>query len=145
MKKIISILLIILTISFMSSFVYAGEQQADKQDDQKDTTSSLTDVTSLIGSMNGTNLMSSVTGNNIGNTINMVIGLLQIAGTGISITVVSLLGIKYILASPSEKADTKKSILPVVIGCIMVFGAVNIISAVYDFTNKIQGAGEQTE
>lgn len=126
MKKIISILLIVLMISMISNIVYADEPE-----------SSITDATSVITAMTGANDMSSPN-NRIGAAINLVLGLLQIAGTGISITVVSLLGIKYILASPSEKADTKKSILPVVIGCIMVFGAVNIISAVYDFANKIQ-------
>ena len=69
----------------------------------------------------------------IGSTINNVIGLLQLAGTGIAVIVVTMLGIKYLLASPSEKADTKKAIMPILIGCILLFGAVNLVAVVADF------------
>ncbi len=68
---------------------------------------------------------------------NTVIGLLQIAGTGIALIVVTMLGIKYILASPSEKADVKKQIAPILIGCILLFGAVNLMSAVYEFSQNV--------
>ena len=48
-----------------------------------------------------------------------------------------MLGIKYMQASPSDKADTKKQILPILIGCLLVFGAVNLVAAVADFALKI--------
>ena len=48
------------------------------------------------------------------NSINTVIGVLQVVGTGIALVVVSIMGIKYMMASPSEKADTKKMIMPIV-------------------------------
>ena len=57
------------------------------------------------------------------------------------ISSVSFLGIKYLLASPSEKADTKKSILPIVIGCVLLFGAVNLMAAVSDFADKALNSG----
>ena len=71
---------------------------------------------------------------NITRTINNVIGLIQLAGTGISVIVVTMLGIKYLLASPSEKADTKKMIMPILIGCILLFGAVNLVAVIADFS-----------
>ena len=78
------------------------------------------------------------TGNHeVTKAINKVIGILQVIGTGISLVVVSLLGIKYMLASPADKADTKKAILPIVIGCVLVFGGVNLVALVADFTTKI--------
>lgn len=43
------------------------------------------------------------------------------------------------LASPSDKADVKKEILPILIGCILVFGGVNIVAAVVDFVVGING------
>lgn len=93
-----------------------------------------TDVTSIISSMNGTSDLSQVDGNKISSTINNVIGLIQVAGTGISVVVVTMLGIKYILASPSEKADVKKQIAPILIGCVLLFGAVNLVAIVADFS-----------
>ena len=68
--------------------------------------------------------------------INTVIGLLQIAGTGISVLIVTILGIKYILASVGEKAEIKKQAVPIVIGAVLLFGAVNIMAIVENFANN---------
>lgn len=125
MKKIITILLLvpILLVIFNINNVYADD---------------ITDPTTVINSMSGAKASNMASAdNNIGNIINTVIGLLQVAGTGISVVVVSVLGIKYLLASPSEKADTKKSIMPIVIGCVLLFGAVNIMAAVSDMASKV--------
>lgn len=92
------------------------------------------DVTGIITSMEGTSDLSKVSGNKISDTINNVIGLIQLAGTGISVVVVTMLGMKYILASPSEKADVKKQIAPILIGCVLLFGAVNLVAIVADFS-----------
>lgn len=127
MKKIISSILIISVILILFNFnaTYATD---------------ITDGTSVISAMEGSSDMSS-SENSIGDIINTVIGLLQVAGTGIAVVVVSFLGIKYLLASPSEKADTKKSILPIVIGCVLLFGAVNLMAAISDFADKALNSG----
>lgn len=91
------------------------------------------DVEGIIGAMNGTSQIAT-DGNRISTTLNNVIGLIQIAGTGISVVMVTMLGMKYILASPSEKADVKKQIAPMLIGCVLVFGAVNLVAIVADFS-----------
>ena len=90
-------------------------------------------VDNIIKSMNGTSAIQE-TSTGIGNTINNIIGLIQLTGTGISVIVVTMLGIKYILASPSEKADVKKQIAPILIGCVLLFGAVNLVAIIADFT-----------
>lgn len=127
MKKIITTLLLvsILLVIFNINNVYADD---------------ITDPTTVINSMSGAKASNMASADNkIGNIINTVIGLLQVAGTGISVVVVSVLGIKYLLASPSEKADTKKSILPIIIGCALLFGAVNLMAAVSDMASKVFG------
>ena len=96
-----------------------------------------TDVESIISSMNGTSEMAT-DGNGIKTAINNVIGLIQVAGTGISVVVVTMLGIKYLLASPSEKADVKKQIAPILIGCVLLFGAVNLVAVIADFALVLQ-------
>jgi hypothetical protein len=70
------------------------------------------------------------TGGKLNNILNTVIGIIQVAGTGISMIMVTLLGIKYIMASPSDKADVKKQILPLVIGAIILFASVNLVGIV---------------
>lgn len=74
----------------------------------------------------------------ISNSIKDVISLLQIAGTGIALVVITMLGIKYMLASPSDKADVKKQIMPIIIGCVLIFGAITIVSAITEFSTVIE-------
>lgn len=120
--KILSFTLIIFYIIFTTT-VYASD---------------ITNPTAVVDSMSGVKAdQMASTENSFGDIINTVIGLMQIAGTGIAIIVVSILGIKYLIASPSEKADTKKSIMPIVIGCVLLFGAVNIMAAVSDFAQNV--------
>lgn len=92
-----------------------------------------TGVNEVISAMEGTSNMAT-DGNGIKTSINNIIGLIQLTGTGISVVVVTMLGIKYILASPSEKADVKKQIVPILIGCVLLFGAVNLVAIVADFS-----------
>ncbi len=80
-----------------------------------------------------------VQGTGIGKIINSGIGIIQYAGSGIAIIVVSILGIKYLLSSPTEKADIKKMAIPIVIGCVLLFGAVNLASIIYNFTTGAFG------
>lgn len=119
MKKIISILTIILMLSLVIGLNNAYA------------TGEINQIISGMSQASTINPADINTG--IGNTINNVIGLLQLAGTGIAVIIVTMLGIKYILASPSEKADTKKAIMPILIGCILLFGAVNLVAVVADF------------
>lgn len=90
-----------------------------------------------LSNMKNVSTPDSSTKNGVVGGINSIIGLLQFAGSGISIIVVTLLGMKYILASPADKADVKKSITPIIIGCILLFGGVNIVAAVMDFSTKV--------
>ena len=77
---------------------------------------------------------------NVARVINSAIGIIQYVGSGIAIIAVSVLGIKYVLASPSEKAETKREIFPMLIGAILLFGAVNVVSLILKFTNGATGA-----
>ena len=122
MRKIISVLcLFTMLFSVLVNFSYAADPR---------------DMSGLISDMSTANDMSEQ--GRIGKVINNVIGLLQMAGSGIALIVITILGIKYILASPSEKADVKKSIMPVIIGCILLFGAVNLMAAVANFAEVVK-------
>ncbi len=119
MKKIISMFVVLLIISLTVGIVnvYAADDG----------------LSTIISGMEGS---SDIAGqdSNIAGTINNVIGLIQLVGTGISVIVVTMLGIKYLIASPSEKADTKKMIMPILTGCILLFGAVNIVAIIAEFS-----------
>ena len=131
MKKIVSILALIMVFSFCVGTVNVYAENA---------TGGIQSV--ITGMQNASKLPSG--SSNIANTINNVIGLLQITGTGISVIVVTMLGIKYLLASPSEKADTKKMIRPILIGCFLLFGAVNLVAIIADVSGVLESASGST-
>lgn len=127
MKKSISILLIILLlISILCTNQVFAKEEATGIEGIK---SAMKDVGSAPAGYEGSGTAK---------VINTVIGILQVAGTGISLIVISMLGIKYILASPSDKADVKKNIMPILIGCVLLFAAVQIIAVVENFTSEVK-------
>lgn len=69
--------------------------------------------------------------------LNSVIGLIQVAGTGVAMIMVTIFGIKYIVAAPNDKADVKKQIAPMVIGAIILFASVNLVALVADTADSI--------
>lgn len=73
----------------------------------------------------------------IGSALRSIIVYLQIAGTGISIIVVTLLGIKYMTASVEAKAEVKKEMMPLLIGMGLLFGAVNLVAIATQIVDKI--------
>ena len=102
--------------------------------------SNASSIDSVITGMNGaSDIDAGDVNTGIGDALNAIIGIIQFAGSGIAVIVVSILGIKYLFASPSEKADVKKMAIPIVIGCILLFGAVNIAGVVYDFASGAFG------
>ncbi len=70
----------------------------------------------------------------IGNTI---IGTIQILGSILAVIVLVALGIKYMMGSVEEKAEYKKTMMPYVIGAIMVFGITNILSIIVSIASNL--------
>lgn len=91
-----------------------------------------TDMDTLIDGMKNISDVSGAEGSQVRYVLNAVIKIIQIAGSGIALIIVTMLGIKYMLASPGEKADYKKTAVPVVIGCILLFAGVNIAGIIAD-------------
>lgn len=86
----------------------------------------------LASVMSGMKGVESVTKTNgkIAKVLNAIIRLIQVAGTGISLIMVTMLGVKYMLASAGEKADIKKSAMPIVVGCVLLFAASNLVGII---------------
>lgn len=59
--------------------------------------------------------------------------VVRTVGTGISIAMLSYVGIKYMLASPSEKADFKRSAIIYVVGAVLVFVGSNLLVIISKF------------
>jgi len=66
-----------------------------------------------------------------------IMGILQTAGIVVAVVILMILGIKYMMGSAEEKAEYKKTMIPYVIGAILLFAATTIANMVYQFASKI--------
>jgi len=116
-KKILSVLLAIFcVIVCFGNIVYAGSFNFDRFNDATKTNKGLD--------------------NTVKNVTSTGIQVLRVAGSGIAIIMLSYMGIKYMMAAPSEKAEFKKSAAIYIVGAILVFAASNIIAIIFAFGEK---------
>lgn len=130
-KKIISIVMVVMmciSINLFSTNVYA----APTADSGGSATSSWTTVNPdsyKPGRMEGADRVKDMG--------NVIIGTIQIIGTILSVIVLVVLGIKYMVGSVEEKASYKKSMMPYVLGAVMVFAITNLLGIIVNITNNL--------
>lgn len=61
-----------------------------------------------------------------------VLSAVTTAGIVLSVVMLAVLGVKYMMGSAEEKAEYKKSMMPYLIGAVLIFGASVIATAVYN-------------
>lgn len=66
---------------------------------------------------------------------NNLISIITTIGSIISVVVLVVLGIKYMMGSAEEKAEYKKTLLPYLIGALLLFAASTIASVVFSIAN----------
>lgn len=66
----------------------------------------------------------------IKNKGNKIIGAVQFVGSFVSVIALVIMGIKYMLGSVEEKAEYKKTMMPYVIGAILLFATSNLLGIV---------------
>ena len=71
---------------------------------------------------------------NKGNTI---LGLIQVVGIIVSVITLMIIGIKYVVGSAEERAEYKKTMLPYLIGAVMLFGASAIVNMIYEWSRAL--------
>lgn len=119
--KVILIIVVLLTIfSCIGSNVYATiTNPVENPDYYKPSDNNTSDNTKFIG---------------IGNAI---LGAIRAIGTFISVITLITLGIRYMLASTQDKALYKETMIPYIIGAILVFAIPNIIGVIYDLVKNM--------
>ena len=58
---------------------------------------------------------------------NKIIGAIQLIGSIVSVLTLVVLGIKYMTGSVEERAEYKKTMMPYVVGAVMVFAITNLL------------------
>ena len=69
---------------------------------------------------------------------NQAVQIISTVGSVAAVIVLIVLGIKYMMGSTEEKAEYKKTLMPYVIGAVLIFAASVIAGAIYGFANNIQ-------
>lgn len=79
---------------------------------------------------------------NLGTITNLggqIIGVVRTVGVLVAVVILLILGIKYMMGSAEEKADYKKSMIPYIVGAVLLFGASAIAGIVYDMATSLTG------
>ena len=66
-----------------------------------------------------------------------VLGIIQTAGIVISVIMLMVIGMKYILSSVEERADYKQTLMPYLIGAVLVFTGTTIPQLIYIIASNI--------
>lgn len=87
--------------------------------------------------LNGLNGNGNVQTNDLTKVGNNIVTIIQVVGIVIAVIVLLVIGIKYMMGSASEKAEYKKTMIPYIVGAILIFAAATIANAIYNFVSKI--------
>lgn len=68
---------------------------------------------------------------------NTVLGLIYYIGVFISVGMLMVIGIKYMTGSVEEKVQYKETMVPYVIGAVLLFGGINILKIIYNVVIKV--------
>ena len=118
-KIVCMILLIILFLNCFMNKVFASAETIIGYYNRSDTTDDgggSTEVRTIIG---------------------RIISMVQIFGMFIAVVMLMSLGIKYMYASPGEKAQIKQGLTVYVIGAVVMFGSAVILEIIKNFYTSI--------
>ncbi len=75
--------------------------------------------------------------NEVADKSGRIVGIIQVIGTMVSVGMLMVLGIKYMLGSADQKAEYRKSMLPYIVGAVLIFGVSNITQWIYDWAIEL--------
>lgn len=120
--KILSVLLIVISILSVFSMVFASSEMT---------------IPTAAQPVGGTGKIQTVTSN--------VIWIVQLICYAAAVIMLMYLGVKFITASPEGKAEIKKSAVIYVIGALMVFAAGAILGVIKDLSVGISSGASSTK
>lgn len=66
-----------------------------------------------------------------------IISVISTIGSIASVIVLIVLGIKYMMGSAEEKAEYKKTMIPYIVGAVLIFASTTIVNVVYQIANGL--------
>lgn len=65
-----------------------------------------------------------------------IMGVINVVGVVVAVVVLMVIGIKYMMGSAEEKAEYKKTMIPYLVGAILIFASTTIVNVVYNIANS---------
>lgn len=85
---------------------------------------------------------SPIDADNLKNLSDTIYNILLVIGTVLAVIVGMILGIKFVTGSVEQKSKVKETLIPYIIGCIIIFGAFGIWKIVVNIGNSITTDGK---
>ena len=123
MKKTVKMLSVILLVTLIAMFSFGVISNA---------------TDGVVGNLFNSNGTNTAGIQNVGANI---VSIITTIGIIVAVIVLLILGIKYMMGSASEKAEYKKTMIPYLIGAVLIFGASAIAKAVIAMSESITAGG----
>lgn len=73
---------------------------------------------------------------NVTDVISLITTVFQVIGIAIAVIMIIVIGIKYMVGSVEQKANYKKSMVPYIVGAVLVFSTATIVKLVASLTSS---------
>ena len=70
-----------------------------------------------------------------------IVGIIQVIGIVVAVVVILVIGIKYLIGSAEQRAEYKKTMIPYLVGAVLVFAGTTIVNIIYNIVNSNIGDG----
>ena len=68
---------------------------------------------------------------------NNIVTIIQVVGIVIAVIVLLVIGIKYMIGSASEKAEYKKTMIPYIVGALLIFAGTSLVRVIYSLSSSV--------
>lgn len=66
-----------------------------------------------------------------------IVTIMQTVGIVVAVVILLVLGIKYMMGSAEEKAEYKKTMIPYIVGAVLIFASTTIVNIVWQIANGL--------
>ena len=87
--------------------------------------------------LNGLNGNGNVQTNDLTKVGNNIVTIIQVVGIVIAVIVLLVIGIKYMMGSASEKAEYKKTMIPYIVGAVLIFAGTSLVRVLYSLSTSV--------
>lgn len=87
--------------------------------------------------LNGLNGNGNVQTNDLTKVGNNIVSIIQVVGIVIAVIVLLVIGIKYMMGSASEKAEYKKTMIPYIVGAVLIFAGTSLVRVIYSLSTSV--------